>query len=132
MNWSILILSLFLIILEAVYEGLKVKGKHIASGVIEFIYLTIITLIAFAWISGHRAPFEYQEITFWKIIGGYLLLRFALFDIVWNISAGQKIYYIGRTKLYDKFFKTVPISFIWFIRIICIPLALAWLLNYRQ
>jgi len=132
MNWIILILALFLIVFEAVHEGLKIKKKHIASGVIEFIYLAIITLIAFAWISGCRTPFEYQEATFWKVIGGYLLLRFALFDLIWNISADQRWFYLGRTKLYDRFLSKVPTGFIWFIKVICIPLALAWLLNYGQ
>jgi len=132
MNWIILILALFLIVFEAVYEGLKIRKKHIASGIIEFIFLTVVILSFFAWPMGRQFPFNVNPASYLKVIGGYLLLRFALFDLIWNISADQRWFYLGRTKLYDRFLREVPISFIWFIKIICIPLAWAWLVNYGQ
>jgi len=132
MNWIILILALFFIVFEAVHEGLKIRKKHITSGVIEFIYLAVVILSLFAWVMGIRFPYYIDSAPYLKVIGGYLLLRFALFDLIWNISADQRWFYLGRTKLYDRFLSKVPTGFIWFIKVICIPLALAWLLNYGQ
>jgi hypothetical protein len=132
-----LLLAIFLILFEATYEGLKTRGKHIASEMVEFLYLGGITLICFAWITGINYPFEINSAPYWKIIAGYVLLRFALFDLLFNIMCGVDIFYIGRRKFYDKVLqwlidKGVQANLIWFARFICLCVALAWLLNYKQ
>jgi hypothetical protein len=132
-----LLLVIFLILFEATYEALKVRGKHIASELIEFLYLSGITLICFAWVNGVLFPFEINSASYWKIIAGFVLLRFAIFDLLFNIICGVNIFYIGKTKLYDNILhwiieKGVQPNLIWFARFICLCISLAWLLNYKQ
>ena len=99
MNWTILI-ALFLIVFEAVPEGLALSGHKTLAGVFSFVYLSGVTLGLFAWITGIRR-FEYKPI-YVRIIGGYILLRFALFSLILNLCAGLPLFYIGTTKLYDQ------------------------------
>lgn len=123
-----LLLALFLIVTEAVFEGLKTGGHHIASEMIEAVYLACITFGLFAWINSVK-PFEYKPIL--KILIGYVLLRFALFDIIWNISAGQDWFYYGITKAYDIFMSKLG-GWGWFIKIISGIWGVAWLLGWQD
>ena len=130
--------AIVLILLEGIYEGLKTRGKHIASASVEFVFLALVTSLALAFISGRVTPFDYPDIPFWKIILGYLFLRIGLFDLVWNLSAGQDIDYMGNTKLYDIVLSwfivkakiaTVLVLFVkGMFTVISIPI----LLNYKQ
>ena len=134
----ILLTAILLILLEGIYEGLKTRGKHIASASVEFVFLALVTTLALAFISGRVTPFDYPDIPFWKIMFGYLFLRIGLFDLVWNLSAGKGIYYIGKTKLYDKFWGwlidrgKIAMILILFLRFIFVCISIAWLLNYGQ
>ena len=134
----ILLTAILLILLEGIYEGLKTRGKHIASASVEFVFLALVTTLALAFISGRVTPFDYLDIPFWKIMLGYLFLRIGLFDLVWNLSAGKGIYYIGKTKLYDKFWGwlidrgKIAMILILFLRFIFVCISVVWLLNYGQ
>jgi len=123
-----LILALFLIIVEAVFEGLKISGHHIASELVEMVYLVCITFGLFAWINSVKS-FEYKPIL--KILIGYVLLRFALFDLAWNISAGQEWFYYGITKAYDIFMSKLG-GWGWFLKIIAGIWGVAWLLGWQD
>ncbi len=129
----ILILTiLFLILFEAIYEGLKSRGLHIASEWIEVFYLAFVTVIVIMWALGITL-IGLRSVPFLKALAGYLLLRFAIFDFIWNIAAGQKIFYIGQTKSYDlfvKWFTTRWGSHIWFVRIVALITGLGLLLKY--
>ena len=97
-----LLLALFLL-LEAVFEGLRTGGHYLASELVEVVYLAGITYVAFAWLNWQQKTSFYDRAgSFVKVLIGYLLLRFALFDVIWNISAGQDLFYYGTTKLYDR------------------------------
>ena len=96
-----LLLALFLL-LEAVFEGLRTGGHYLASELVEVVYLVGITPMVFAWFNKVHIAYETKLVSFIKVLIGYLLLRFALFDIIWNISAGQDLFYYGTTKLYDR------------------------------
>jgi hypothetical protein len=120
-------LAIFLIYFEAVYEGLKTRGKHIASEFVELTYLIIITASVLMWASGIRFIFASDHLL-WKTFAGYLLLRFAIFDTIWNISAGQKWNYIGNTKLYDKFLAKTG-SWGWFVKIVSLIVGLTFLIK---
>jgi len=128
----ILTTVILLILLEAVYEGLKQRKAHIASEIVEFVFLSLVVFCSLAWVSGIVYPFVTDHAPLWKILGGYVLFRLALFDLIWNIAAAQKLFYLGRTKLYDKLLKKVPWGFVWFVKFICLCISLAWLLNYGQ
>jgi hypothetical protein len=124
----IFLLAIFLILFEAIYEGLKTRGFHIASASVEFVYRAVITIGLILWVSD--VTLFHSDHLLWKSIGGYILLRFAIFDLIWNISAGQNIFYLGRTKLYDKYLSKVPVGFVWFIKIIVVlPVGLTWLIR---
>lgn len=111
----LLLIALFLIILEAVPEALALKGHKTIAGAIEFVYRAFVTLVVYMWAMG-VGHLNYGH-NFYYAIGGYLLLRFAIFDILYNLVAGLPITYIGTTKLSDKFWK-------WFFKITHFPVGL--------
>lgn len=47
------------------------------------------------------------EIDFWRIILGYVLLRYAIFDILYNVLSKLSWCYIGNTSYYDKVLKWI-------------------------
>ena len=131
MTPEVLIMAILLIAFEAIYEGLKARKFHIASEIVEFVYLFLITSVAFLWL------LNITWITVWyipayKVIIGYIFLRFAIFDFIWNLSAGQSLFYRGKTKLFDKIFAKVPTNFLTFVKIILFIISIVWLLNYEK
>lgn len=130
-----IVAALFLIIFEAVYEGLRDRGKKTIAGVIEFIYLSVITLIVYAWLSGYLI-FHVNNPLFILTIGGYVLVRYALFDPVYNKCRGNDLWYIGNTKIYDKllgwFFRWTKFpkeDFLPWTRLIALAIGIVWLLR---
>ena len=83
-----LLLALFLLI-EAVFEGLRTGGHLLAAELVEVIYLAGITFGLFAWLNWKQINSFFDRGKLIKVLIGYILLRFALFDVIWNISAGQ-------------------------------------------
>jgi len=124
-----LLLALFLIIFEAVFEGLKTQGLHIASEMVEFTYLSVVTLMVLAFLNRKYVFKEPNLYSFIKILIGYLLLRFALFDSVWNIAAGQDIFYYGTTKLYDKIMTQLG-AFVFILKFTSLVWGIAWLTKW--
>jgi hypothetical protein len=122
-----LLLALFLL-LEAVFEGLRTGGHLFASEIIEIIYLAGVTFMAFAWMNRLNKADVYLS-SFIKILIGYLLLRFALFDIIWNISAGQDLFYYGTTKAYDRFMASLG-SWGWMLKGIAGIIGIAFLTKW--
>lgn len=124
-----LLLALFLIIFEAVFEGLKTQGFHVASELVELVYLAVVTLVCFAWIN--RTPWFtlIPMQSFIKLLIGYFLLRLALFDIIWNVAAGQDLLYYGTTKLYDRFMGSLG-AFAFIIKFTAFVWGIAWLTKW--
>lgn len=132
-NWTILLSAFFLIIVKAVYDGFKNRGWHTFSSRLETIYLAAVTVVFFAFLAEFQSPFDFHYIAFWKVIAGFVLLRFAIFDFIWNIAAGQPINFTGTTKDTDKVInwlmsKGVPMHFINYGRFIALLWGLSWLL----
>jgi hypothetical protein len=115
-----LLLALFLLI-EAVFEGLRTGGHLFASEMVEVVYRAGVALMAFAYLNKPVLEWDIYLRSFIKILIGYLLLRFALFDTIWNLCAGQDLFFYGTTKVYDRFMASLGtwgwmwkgISFIW-------------------
>lgn len=97
----LIIFVLFLIIFEAIHEALYDNNHKTLSGIIEFVYLSVITLSILSWLRGLYI-FDITYIPFIKIVLGYLFLRFALFDAVYNLLRNLPLFYVGDTKLFDK------------------------------
>lgn len=98
-----LLFALFLIILKAAADGLALNDMKTVAGVIESLWFAGIVLGLYAWTNGIKR----FDVTgrYIKVLIGFVLLRFALFDIVLNRCAGLDWNFIGSTKLYDQFWQ---------------------------
>jgi hypothetical protein len=125
--------TLFLIAFEAIHEGLHLAGHGIASGITEGIYLAGVTLGLFAFITG-QLRFDYRPMA--RILIGYILMRYALFDLIHNQAAGLPLDYIGDTKLFDKGLLWIKgmwgMGPIWLTRAIAAFWGLLWITGYKQ
>jgi len=131
----ILLAAIFLIVFEAIPEALALRGHKTVAGIIEFVYRAVITVVFFGWLMG--LCFSHYGYSVYYSIGGYLLLRFALFDIVYNLTADLPIFYIGCTKLSDKFWQKFfswshfPVgAFFGMLKFICVVIGVVWLLKH--
>ena len=129
----ILLTAIFLIVFESVPDALALKNKTIA-GLVLFVYRAVVTLIIFAWMTGIVYGLNLHSYVY--IIAGYVLMRFAIFDFIYNLTAGLKLTYIGKTKLSDKFwqwfFKVTrfPVGlFFGMLKFICFLIGLTWLIS---
>jgi hypothetical protein len=92
----------------------------------------------FAWVTGKKFPFKIKYIPLWQIIIGVVLVRFGIGDLIWNISAGQSIFYIGNTKVYDFIMgwlvndMKMQLNLIWFAKAIALFWGVAWLLGWKD
>lgn len=134
-------IALFLIVFEAVPEGLALAGHKTIAGVFEFVFLAGVTLTVFAYFTqsypsyiDYYYPRDFYLKTiftqgnFWWYIAGYVLLRLALFDIIHNVSTGLPVFYLGDTKLFD-IVMTKLASWGWFMRFIGGIIGTTWLLK---
>ncbi len=128
----ILLIFISLIFTEAIYEALKLKGKHTLSGVIEFINRALTIVLLSMFLAGWQWGLKNDGLFY--IVGGYILLRFAVFDFVFNIFAGLPLFFIGTTKFYDlfwrKFFELTKFPeshFLWMFKLIALLISLTWL-----
>lgn len=126
----LLLVALFLIVFEAVPEGLVLAGHKSIAGALEFIYLSGVTTAIFLWLKDIKL-FIYDQ-RFIKALIGYVLFRFALFDIIYNLSAGLNIFYVGTTKWSDQLISYIPLSILIFLKFIALFWGTAWLLNYKK
>ena len=99
----ILIYAIAIILIEAVTEGLL---KRLNSPINEIIFDAwiqwVIALMFFGSWFIWAIHFDGYYVPTWKIITGFVFVRFTLFDVIWNISRGVKWNYYGTTKLYDR------------------------------
>jgi hypothetical protein len=126
-----LLLAIFLIVFEAVFEGLKTGGHHIASEMVEAVYLSGVTFGLFAWLNWKQVNSFFDRQSIVRVLIGYVLLRFALFDLVWNISADQDLLYYGITKAYDIFMSKLG-GWCWFLKIVAGIWGVAWLMGWQD
>jgi hypothetical protein len=97
----ILLTALIIILFEAITEGLF-KKHHLAEFIFKWWMQWIIALVLFgAWFL-FAYNFNGYYVTTLKLILGFVFVRFAVFDIAWNLSSGQMWNYYGTTKIYDR------------------------------
>ena len=140
MTANYLIVTLLLIGMEMAYEGIKLKGKHIASEWIEFFYLAIIWLVIFFWATDtFQSPLSWKlqdPDHIWKIILAAVFVRFAIGDFLLALFAGIKkpLFFLGSTKSWDLALKKlldklrIPVGFLLFIRFCFLLWGTLWLL----
>jgi len=117
---------LFFTVLEAVHEGLALRGrrtgktiyKKIAAG-IEFIKLMGIPALVLFWPWLIRSDMYLEDYYinphtnhFWRtlfvhLILGWTFIRFGIFNPILNLVAGLSIMHIGTVKLLDRLEKWI-------------------------
>jgi hypothetical protein len=130
MNWIILIVALFLIILESAYEGLKLRKSFAWSEYLEDIYRFFIITTTMSFFT--CTNIVCSEIPMYKAIVGCILLYYALFDYIHNLFAKLPLTYLGTTKSYDRILAKVPFHLIIFTKIIALLWGVSWLTNFLQ
>ena len=111
------------ILLDAIGDGLRWKGKQVAHHVVE-ILREAVWLCMVAYFMDN-----------WTIITMYITARIAFFDPVINLIAGKGLGYIGSSSLYDRLLKwfgsTVkePGALIWVIRAMALIWWIAWIIT---
>ena len=131
-----LIIAFFLIAFEAMPEGLSDRGDKLIAGILESVYRLFVVLALFftPFIVSMAEYWSWRH--YWLVLLGYFLLRYALFDYIYNLSSGNSLFYIGKTKLSDRalrwFFKVSRIPeahFLFMTKLITLPIAIVWLLK---
>jgi hypothetical protein len=97
----ILLFTILFNALNALSDGLYDNGKKTFSGIIRFIGLGPVIVLALAELSGLHW-FSVTDKDFISIVISFVLVRYFLFDAIYNLTRGLNIFYIGTTKLYDK------------------------------
>jgi hypothetical protein len=122
-----------MIVGEAAYEGLADREYRGIAGLIEFVHRAIETLLILAYIGGIYF-FSIETKPFLEVVVGFLFVRYALFDVVYNLTVGKEIFYIGFTKWYDKAWRWFfgwshfPEHFLAITKFILLCWGIAWLI----
>jgi len=117
------IILLGIVLLDAVGDGLRWRGKQVAHHVVEILREAI-------WLS--MVAYFMDN---WTIITMYVTARIAFFDPIINLVAGKPIGYAGNSSIYDRvlrwFGSTVkePGSLIWVIRAMALIWFIAWIIT---
>jgi len=117
----ILVAFVILIVLDAVGDAVKSKPqKHLfeALHILGWLMLPVFLYQMYEW---HWVLFP----DFLEMIVIYSLLRYFLFDGVWNAIRRQKIAYIGSTSYYDKILSQVHPSFVLYTKLLAAMVAVA-------
>ena len=88
----ILYLYILSILLASIGDGLFDKGKKLIGHAMEALSVGLILI----------SPYFVDAFTLYHI-GGYLLVRVALYDPCYNLTRGLNICFIGTTSWWDKF-----------------------------
>ena len=103
---AIIIILTLILISDAVGDGQRTRGNqvihHFLEGVMIALFFAIIVIVNYNMLSG----FELR----WLLVY-YLSLRLAGFDLIYNITAGNKWNYFGNSSLYDRLMKTYSFQF---------------------
>lgn len=97
----LLVYAIIIIAFEAITEGL-LKRYSLAEFIFESWVQWIIALFLFGIWLIIAFNFNGYYIPLWKMIIGFVFVRFMIFDLLWNIARGVRWNYYGTTKLYDR------------------------------
>jgi len=127
----LLIIAIAIILIEAIGEGLL---KRFNSPINEIIFDAwiqwVIALMFFGSWFIWAIHFDGYYVPTWKMITGFILVRFAIFDVAINLAWGQKWNYYGTTKLYDRIMYELG-SFGWMMKVISGIIGMVFLLGYE-
>lgn len=125
-----LLFTAFLFIsFEAIGEGL-LKRFGLLEEIFDAWTQWIIALLLFGvWfiVSLH---FDGYYVPVWKIVTGFVFVRFAIFDMLWNLSRGVEWNYYGTTKLYDRIMYELA-EWGWFLKAIAGAVGIVFLIGWE-
>ena len=128
-----LALTLFLILFKAIPDGLYDRGLKTTAGFIQDVSWAIIITSLFCWVTATPIINWHYSPHVIKALVGFLFVKFAIYDPLYNLARGNSIFYIGKTKFFDKIvtwimtkFKVQIILYIW-IKFILFIMGIAFL-----
>jgi len=124
----ILLLTILWHSLEAIADGLYDKGKKTISSIVEFIN-KLVAIGTTAYVT-YGVVVGSINIPVWKLIAGFVFIRFLIFDTIYNLTRGLPWNYVGSTKLYDKVLAKTG-SWGWFLKAILGIVGIAFLLGLK-
>ena len=100
-----LLIATLLILFKAIPDALYDRGYKTLSKYIRYWYDAAFYIVVFVFATNHYT-INHGIINpdFWYIIIGALLLRWALFDLVFNLMKKNPVFYIGTTDPLDRLF----------------------------
>jgi hypothetical protein len=97
-----LLYAFLFIAFEAITEAL-IKKHYPDSFIFKGWLQWIIAIALFGvWLFAIALPFDKYYVPTWKLIMGFIGVRFLIFDFAYNLTFGLKWNYYGTTKLYDR------------------------------
>jgi len=125
--WAILFIEF-----EAIGEGLiKRKDPVWSEFVFEEWFQDVTAVLLFlVWFLVLALPFDAYYVPVWKLITGFVFVRFMIFDVSYNIASGLPLKYYGTTKLYDRIMTKLG-SWGWWMKLVCGIMGICFLLGYN-
>jgi len=102
---TILLFTLLFNALDAISDALYDEGHKLLSGMLEFILKAGIVLICLLWFKG--IVYFSTDKEFWSLVISFALVRYAIFNLIYNAIRSLNLGYIGNTKLQDKILRFV-------------------------
>jgi hypothetical protein len=152
-TFEYLLLAAFLVVFKAVPDGLMVRSKNNTPDIdkrqrlrywadsMYFIYHAVISLMLILSLTDYcrfNAWILQYPSNLYKVIAGFLMFRFGLFDPILNIAAGEPINYVGFTKRWDKVIRWLcdktkcPVEYLLFIRLCIAGMGIGWLITANR
>lgn len=125
----LLFTAILFICFEAIGEGFAKRFNFADDFIFDAWTQWVISLLLFGvWfiVSIH---FDGYYIPIWKMITGFVFVRFAIFDVTWNLARGIRWNYYGTTKLYDRIMYELG-GFGWMMKVISGIIGTIFLLGY--
>lgn len=122
------LLAILTILAEAIGEGLLKrfnKAEWLFGGFLQ--WLIAIFLFGVWFVIAYHFDNYYVET--WKLITGFVFVRFMIFDVAWNIARGVKWNYYGTTKLYDRTMNRLG-GFGWFVKLVAGIVGVCFLMGW--
>jgi hypothetical protein len=124
----LLFYAILFILTEAVTEGL-LKRFNKADFIFDLWIQWVIACFLFGVWCVIAANFDNYYVPAWKLIAGFIFVRFLIFDIAWNIARGVKWNYYGTTKLYDRIMTELA-SWGWMVKFVLGVMGICFLLGW--
>jgi hypothetical protein len=132
-----LLIAFLLILFKAIPDAVYDRGYKTLSKYLRFWYDAGFYFVVFLFTTNYYSYHGGRiNLDFWYIIFGALLLRWALFDLVYNLIKKSPIFYVGTTDPIDKifgwFFRWSGIAsghFLFLFKLISLAIGITWLLK---